>query len=245
MRLDDVLLCGWTTFCLSTICCWGLGWSPLICGVNQPGLTPHGVHNPQLPTASTPRYSPRRPHPPNSPRRPHSLTPHSVHTPILPTVSTLPTAPGAHTPPTASTPPHSPLAVPPRFSPAATRFRRALVLAPLVHWSTAQGDTPRPLFAWRGCAYSRTLGSACTMVRPPALRVSPTAPSREDGKLKETQGWRAARRPRLRSSGLPVGPATGGGERDPAAPSELSGTRATGPQVRKGKKAREGNPHLL
>ena len=118
MRLDDVLLCGWTTFCLSTICCWGLGWSPLICGVNQPGLTPHGVHNPQLPTASTPRYSPRRPHPPNSPRRPHSLNPHSVHTPyfprlphcLLPMGPTPPNSPRCPHPqlPTASTQPHSP-----------------------------------------------------------------------------------------------------------------------------------------
>ena len=50
-----------------------------------------------------------------------------------------------------------------------------------------------------------TLGSACTTVRAPALRVSPTAPSREDGNLEETQGQRVARKPWLWSSGLPVG----------------------------------------
>lgn len=105
VRLDGALLCGQTTFCLSTICCWGLGWSPPISVVNQPGLTPHGVHTP---------YS-NGIHTLYSPRRPHRLTPHGVHTASVPT---------------ASTPPHSLLAIPPRFSPAATRFQRSLVLAP-------------------------------------------------------------------------------------------------------------------
>ena len=147
VRLDGAMLCGQTTFCLSTICCWGLGWSPPISVVNQPGLTPHGVHTASLPAG-----------------HPTSLLPSSHQ---VSKVFSL----GSH-------------------SSTAGRLR----------------GTHHVLYVHGEAVHTAvTLGSACTTVRAPALRVSPTAPCREDGNLEETQGQRVARKPWLRSSGLPVG----------------------------------------
>lgn len=84
------------------------------------------------------------------------------------------------------------------------------------------------------------LGSACTMVRPPALQVSPQPMRRE---AQETQGRRGGKKPRS-SPGAACGAATGGRGEGPGA-FELSGTRATGLKSEKKKKAREGNPYIL
>lgn len=80
------------------------------------------------------------------------------------------------------------------------------------------------------------LGSACTMVRPPALRVSPTAPSHEGGKLKETQGRRAARKPRLQSWGRLWGLRPEGAR---GTPRRLLSCQAPGPRALKSEKERK------